>query len=376
MISVAIVTPRYPPVSDGGGELSAQVLATSLLTYSDDIDDVVVFSFDGKGNEAVNGIEVHRLGTPSTFVTEYLNAAAYPALRGTLDGFDVVHAYNMELHPVIGYLSSREGFPSVATLNSYHYFPKSVINVTPSPLERAYETLGLPTTGRVLRAGVKRIDALVALSQSLREIYYENGFSGSRIEHITNMIDPSFEVPDVDDEHDGFRLLYVGTLTENKGVRYLVEAMSAVPDAVHLRVVGDGERMAALEALAREVGVDSRVEFVGRLPYDDIPAQYATADAFVHPGIWPEPLNRTVLEAMQAGLPIICTDTGGPPEVVPEPELLCRPADTEALATTIRRVVENGTHLSATERQQHVHNTHHPSVVVPQLVGLYRDLAD
>lgn len=371
---VAIVTPRYPPVHEGGGELSAQLLATSLQTYGDEINEVVVFSFDGTKTETVAGVEVRRLGTPSMFLTEYLNVAALPKLRGRLANFDIVHAYNMELHPVVGYLSDREGFASVATLNSYHYFPKSVINVTPTSLERAYELLGLPTTGRVLKAGVRRIDALVALSESLREIYYEHGFAGCRIERITNMMDPSFGVPDVDDEHDGFRLLYVGTLTRNKGIRYLVEAMSSVPETVHLRLIGDGPQLEVLESLAQEVGVDSRIEFVGRLPYDEIPAAYATADAFVHPGVWPEPLNRTVLEAMQAGLPIICTDIGGPPEVVPEPELLCQPADPADLASVITRVSEDGTRLSPAERRRHVRDSHHPSVVVLQLIDLYAEL--
>lgn len=372
-MDVGIVTPRYPPVSGGGGEVSVQLLATQLQNH-DQINNVVVYSFDGHSTQTVNGVQVKRLGTPSTFLTEYLNANAWFRLRGRLTDFDVVHAYNMELHPVVGFLSHREEFPSVATLNSYHYFPKSVINVTPSPLEYAYEMLGYPTTGRILRSYVKRIDVLVALSESVRDIYYENSFSGCQIEHITNMLDPSFEVPNVDDGHDGFRLLYVGSLTRNKGVRYLIKAMASVPDAVHLRVVGDGDCTTSLKELAQEAGVQSRVEFFGPLPYDEIPRQYALADAFVHPGVWPEPLNRTVLEAMQAGLPIVCTDVGGPPEVVPDEELLCPPADSSGLAAAIERAMEKSSGITAEETRRYVRANHHPSVVVPQLVELYDDL--
>jgi glycosyltransferase involved in cell wall biosynthesis len=373
-MDVAIVTPRYPPVNEGGGELSAQLLATGLDEYGDGVDDVVVYSFDGVGEETVAGIEVHRLGTPSTLVTEYLNVAAYPELAGRLAAFDVVHAYNMELHPVVGFLSAREGFASVGTLNSYHYFPKSVIDVEPTALERAYELVGMPTTGRILRAYVKRMDALVALSESLREVYYDNGFAGCRIEHVTNMMDPSFSVPEVDDDHEGFRLLYVGTLTANKGVRYLVEAMQSVPDDVSLRVVGDGDREGALRSLAADLGVDSRVEFAGRVPYEAVPREYATADAFVHPGVWPEPLNRTVLEAMQAGLPVVCTDVGGPPEVVPDDDLLCPPADPDGLAAAIARATEKDARAAATESREYVRENHHPSVVIPRMVDLYESI--
>lgn len=373
MTRVAIVTPRYPPVHEGGGELSAQLLARSLQRYGERVEDVVVFSFDGNGRETVAGVDVHRLGAPSSFVTEYLNLAALPKLRGRLGTFDVVHAYNMELHPVVGYLSGHEEFASVGTLNSYHYFPKSVINVTPNRLERLYELVGLPTTGRILTSYVKRIDALVALSESLRDIYYENGFAGCRIDHVTNMMDPSFEVPESSSRHDGFRLLYVGTLTQNKGVRYLIEAMASVPEDVSLRVIGDGDQEASLQRLVAEYSLESQVEFVGRIPYDEVPSEYANADVFVHPGVWPEPLNRTVLESMQAGLPVVCTDIGGPPEVVPDDALVCPPADPEALAAAIRRARTKGPE-AATESRAYVESNHHPSVVIPQLVDLYDEL--
>jgi glycosyltransferase involved in cell wall biosynthesis len=374
MTSVAIVTPRYPPIHEGGGELSAQLLAKSLQRYGEGVDEVMVFSFDGNVRETVAGVDVHRLGTPSSFITERLNLAALPKLRGRLGAFDVVHAYNMELHPVVGYLSDREGFASVGTLNSYHYFPKSVINVTPSRLERLYELVGLPTTGRVLTSYTKRFDALVALSESLREIYYENGFAGCRIEHITNMIDPSFEVPDPSEEYNGFTLLYVGTLTRNKGVRYLVEAMASVSDDVSLRIVGDGPQEESLRGLASDYGVSSRIEFVGRVPYEEVPREYANADAFVHPGVWPEPLNRTVLEAMQAGLPVVCTDVGGPPEVVPDEDLVCSPADSAGLALAIQRARTKDSAAAADESRAYVAANHHPSVVVPRIVALYDEL--
>jgi glycosyltransferase involved in cell wall biosynthesis len=373
-MDIAIVTPRYPPIHEGGGELSAQLLAKSLQRYGEGVDEVMVFSFDGNARETVSGVDVRRLGSPSSLITEYLNVAALPKLWGRLGAFDIVHAYNMELHPVVGYLSDREGFASVGTLNSYHYFPKSVINVTPSRLERLYELVGLPTTGRVLTSYTKRFDALVALSESLREIYYENGFAGCRIEHITNMIDPSFEVPDPSEEYNGFTLLYVGTLTRNKGIRYLVEAMASVSDDVSLRIVGDGPQEESLRRLASDYGVSPRIEFVGRVPYEEVPREYANADAFVHPGVWPEPLNRTVLEAMQAGLPVVCTDIGGPPEVVPDADLLCPPADPSALVAAVRRAMEKPPRSAARESREHVWSHHHPSVVVPQIVNLYTEL--
>jgi len=69
MTTVAIVTPRYPPVSSGGGEQSTKLLATQLATQ-DRIDEVTVFAFDGTGSAVRDGVTVRRLGTVSSFITD------------------------------------------------------------------------------------------------------------------------------------------------------------------------------------------------------------------------------------------------------------------------------------------------------------------
>lgn len=373
MLDVAVVTPRYPPVSSGGGETSARLLATQLAA-SDQISDVVVFSFDGTGTERRDGVTVTRLGRVSPTVTEYQNLQTAWYLRNRLESFDVVHSYNMELHPTVGFLSKHSDVTTVATLNSYHFFPASVTNTTPRLVERLYETVGHPTTGRIMRHYMRHIDAFIALSQAISEIYEQRGFSSCRIEHIPNMIDPDFEaVSDI--STDGYSLLYVGSLTENKGVKHLVRAVSLLSELYHLRIIGAGPREELLQKLAVECGVSDRIEFSGRVSYDQVGEAYAEADVFVHPGIWPEPLNRTVMEAMQSGLPVVCTDIGGPPEVIPDAEFLCEPANPSALASAIETARESSDAVGK-RNQDHIDNRYAPSVIVPQIVDLYQTLVD
>lgn len=377
MLDVAIVTPRYPPHSEGGGEKSAQLLATGLAD-AERVDTVTVFSFDGRERVMKDGVRVVRLGTVSSTVTELQNLVAGNRLRHRLSEFDIVHGYNMELHPALGFLSNRYEVPSVATLNSYHFFPASVSNTTSTGLEHLYELVGQPTTGRVLRQYMKRIDAFIALSQAIETIYRENGFSSCRIDHIPNMIDPGFEVPEKEastSSSDVCTLLYVGTLTENKGVKYLVEALAVLPDEYTLRIVGSGGCEAQLRELIRERDLTDRVMFRGWVPYDEVVGEYASADVFVHPGIWPEPLNRTVLEAMQVGLPVVCTDIGGPPEVLPAEELLCEPENARSLASTIERARNLEGDVGGQNRE-YVASNHVPSEVVPQIIDLYESVTE
>lgn len=372
MIDVAIVTPRYPPASTGGGQRSARLLATQL-TIQERIDEVTVFSFDGTNTAHRDGVKINRLGNVSQFLTEYQNIVAYRKLRTRIESFDIVHAYNMELHPIIGYFSEKLDFPSVATLNSYHFFPSDISNTTATGFEQIYESIGYPTTGRVLRYYMKQIDAFVALSDAIRDIYHKNGFSTSQIKHIPNMIDPKFDVPTT--QSDKGYLLYVGSLTENKGMKYLIKALSLLPKTYQLRIVGDGNRSDELRKLASELKLNDRIEFSGQIPYNQITRVYANAEIFVHPGIWPEPLNRTVLEAMQAGLPVVCTDIGGPPEVIPDKELLCEPGNPAALAEAIERAREFDHHHDVGElNKKRVYKQHAPEKIVEQIIDLYESL--
>jgi starch synthase len=172
---VGIVTSRYPPTFEGGGERSVQLLATSLLD-SDQIEEVTVLSFDGEGVEERDGVTVERLSSVSPFLTEYQNIRAGIPLRSRLDAFDVVHAYNMELNPIVGYLASRRNLPSIATLNSYHFFPKSISSKSPGRLERLYELVGHRTTNPILVRSMKQIDQFTAPSEAMKQVY---GIKGS-----------------------------------------------------------------------------------------------------------------------------------------------------------------------------------------------------
>ena len=120
-------------------------------------------------------------------------------------------------------------------------------------------------------------------------------------------------------------ILYVGRLSEVKGIDVLIAAMphilAEVPDAVLVvvgsRWFGATERTAYTERLERLAdGLGDHVRFTGYIPALEIERAYAVADVFVCPSRWEEPLARVHFEAMAAGLPIVSTRRGGNAEVV------------------------------------------------------------
>lgn len=134
-------------------------------------------------------------------------------------------------------------------------------------------------------------------------------------------------------------LLSVSRLTEQKGVDVAVRALPALPADVVLVVLGEGPERAALEALARDLGVADRTFLPGRVP--DVAAWLRRADAYVQPARW-EGFGLAVLEAMLAGLPIAASKVSSLPELVVDGStgLLVPPDDPDALALAIRQLLE------------------------------------
>lgn len=144
------------------------------------------------------------------------------------------------------------------------------------------------------------------------------------------------------------RLLCVATLYEVKGHRYLFDAIARLGARgvdVTCRLVGDGSDREALEARVAEMGLSSRIAFLGQRTREEIIDLMHDADLLVVPSI-PTPSGRreglpvVIMEAMSAGLPVVASAISGIPEIVEDglTGLLVPPKDADALADAIVRL--------------------------------------
>jgi sugar transferase (PEP-CTERM/EpsH1 system associated) len=143
---------------------------------------------------------------------------------------------------------------------------------------------------------------------------------------------------------DELVLLTVASLTPVKGHARLLEAAARVVADTRRRVrflwLGEGAERAALEARVRTLGLGARVQMPGGS--DRVPHYLAAADLFILPSEL-EGMSNAILEAMASGLPVVAHAVGGNPELVDHEHtgLLCAPADVDALAAAIGRLVRN-----------------------------------
>ena len=178
--------------------------------------------------------------------------------------------------------------------------------------------------------------------------------------------------------------LVVGRLVEKKGVSDAIRALAASRAALRrcvLRVVGGGHEEAALRRLAKELGVEDRVQFVGELTQEGVWREMAAAHVFVlasreGKGGDREGVPNALKEAAAYGLPVISTDHGGIPEVVKHGEtgLLAPAGDVEGLAAQFEEMAARPQRWAEMGRRgrEIVANGHDIEALTPGLVDHYR----
>jgi glycogen(starch) synthase len=141
-------------------------------------------------------------------------------------------------------------------------------------------------------------------------------------------------------------LLYVGRLDERKGVDTAVEALTLLPPAASLTLVGgwDEREEQRLSRTAEDLRVADRVVFAGQRSRAEVHAAYAEADVVVFPVRWEEPWGLVPLEAMARGRPVVATGRGGSGEYLRDGvnAVLFEAGDAAALAAAVTRLARDG----------------------------------
>ena len=134
-------------------------------------------------------------------------------------------------------------------------------------------------------------------------------------------------------------VLFVGRISEQKGIFPLLEAARAFPPDVELVLCAASPDTPELAArLAAAVAERPRVRWINAmLPHDDVVALYSHATVFVCPSVY-EPFGLINLEAMACGTAVVASRVGGIPEVVVDGEtgVLVPPGEPEPLAAAVR----------------------------------------
>ena len=200
---------------------------------------------------------------------------------------------------------------------------------------------------------IRRADAIITLSNGLRDEMIARGSDVDRLSIVPNGVDTEAFAPTARDSKladslgcgDRTVVGYISSLRRMEGVKYLVEAMQKVSGQACAVVVGDGPEKASLERMARDLHVDHNIRFVGAVPHAEIRNYYSIIDVFVVPRMKMKvceivtPLKP--LEAMAMGKCLLMSDVNGLRELAKTDEaaVFFEPENSDALAAKLNALI-------------------------------------
>lgn len=116
------------------------------------------------------------------------------------------------------------------------------------------------------------------------------------------------------------KIVTVARLNAMKGHKHAIAAVGALKSLgveVQYDIIGEGDYLAEVDRVIAEAGLEDRVTLLGPVPNEDVGRRLAEYDAFVLPSVGlGEAAPVAVMEAMGAGIPVICSIIGGTPEMI------------------------------------------------------------
>ena len=187
---------------------------------------------------------------------------------------------------------------------------------------------------RAMKTYSTHVHLFLVLSAFMKRVFVQSGLPEEKIFVKPNCVYPD---PGVGQGRGRFAL-FVGRLTEEKGVRTLLDAWSHSGRHMPLKVVGTGPLQEHVSTMSK-----GDVEYLGALGHSAVLELMGQASVVVVPSEWQEPFGRVVIEAFAKGTPVIASDAGALPEIVDHRRtgLVFPSSDTQQLTQRLEWVLEH-----------------------------------
>jgi glycosyltransferase involved in cell wall biosynthesis len=143
--------------------------------------------------------------------------------------------------------------------------------------------------------------------------------------------------------HQNQRILFVGRIVRDKGLDWLLRALTLTDRQIHLDIAGEGWDRPRIERLAKDQGVSDRITWHGWCDSEKLDTLYEQCFALIFPSVWPEPAGLVTLEAYARYRPVIASAVGGIPEYICSGEtgILVMSNDIKQLAVAIGELAQD-----------------------------------
>lgn len=247
---------------------------------------------------------------------------------------DVVHVHNFFplISPAVHHAAHKRGIPVIQTLHNYRllcpastllrngsvceactreWYPLSAVRHACYRQSRAATTAvaNMLVFHRAIGTWTSTVASFIALSEFARRKFVSSGIPEDRI-----VVKPNFLADDPGPgPGTGDYVLFVGRLSEEKGIACLLQAWKTLRSKFRLLIVGDGP----LAPMVREsASTDPTVHWLGFLDRSRILDLMGNAFALIFPSVWFEAFPLVLAEALAKGLPVIASNLGSMAEII------------------------------------------------------------
>ncbi len=248
---------------------------------------------------------------------------------------DIIHIHNLHyaIGPIAIRIAKRLGMPIVTTLHNYRLLCPSATLFHDGRLFT--NSLHVPFPWKAIRLGVHShsvsktfwlaftvwlhkkigtwllVDRYITLTDFAKQVFAGSSLGVPELKFVTkpNFVSNRVQVAEPRENH----FLFIGRLTEEKGINVLLEAFSDT--AMQLRIAGDGPLRDRVTTAAAN---SDNITYLGTLDRTGITEQLACCSALVFPSTWYEGMPITLIEAFSLGTPVIASDLGAMQAMVKE----------------------------------------------------------
>ncbi|HZG17387.1 MAG TPA: glycosyltransferase family 4 protein [Candidatus Bathyarchaeia archaeon] len=252
-------------------------------------------------------------------------------IEGQFDILDCQNTFPL-ISPSIYYTAKKMGIPVVQTLRNYrllcpnalffregrvcedclgHKFPiHGILNRCYRDSAAASATVAsMIATHHLMQTWQKQVDLFVTLTEFARQKFIEAGFPADRI-----VVKPNFVFPDPGvGKAEGDFTLFVGRLTEEKGILTVLSAWEQLEDHIPLKIIGEGPLADKVKEIASR---HHNIEYLGKKPVQEVYEIMGNAKILVFPSEWYETFGRVAIEAFAKGTPVLAANIGAIAEIV------------------------------------------------------------
>lgn len=358
-----MIAARYYPEIAGGGEVSTQLIAESLLNLGIDVVVACGRRSNKEGEECVNGVRVRTIPIanlyhypPSRTVSRATklawhlidrnNRSMSARVRNIIheESPDILHSHTLDGFSTSIWNAGRQAeIPVVHTLRSYYLLcSNAAMRKRGKNCQTQCALCKWITNPK--RHHSNRIQGVIGISQFILDQHLSAGyFQNAQARIIFNPVlrvaedEPANQVG----RQRGSKLQigFLGRLTEAKGLESTLKQLRNVPvGTFDFHIGGSGEL--GYQSHLQRCAEGLPVIFHGHVSPQEF---LSSLDVLIVPSAWNEPFGRVTVEAFACGVPVIATSTGGTKELIDEgmTGFFFDATIPGSLATVIRRLIDN-----------------------------------